>query len=211
MAMSAGSGRRGVLIAVEGIDGSGKTTQTRLLAHFLREHGLTVVETKEPTAGPWGQKLRESKHAGRLEPADELHYFIEDRREHVVEQIMPALRRKKVVLVDRYYYSTVAYQGARGLDPAELLRANREFAPIPDLVVLLDVDPRLGIERILGRGDHQDAFEKLDDLIEVREVFRRLNEPHILTIDGSMPIDAIHTAIVARLNTPPLATALGLT
>jgi dTMP kinase len=198
-------GAQGVLIAIEGIDGSGKTTQANLLADYLRGRGLTVLATKEPTRGPWGQKLRESKHAGRLSPSEELRYFIEDRRQHVVEEIAPALSRGEVVIVDRYYYSTVAYQGARGLDPAELLRKNQEFAPIPDLVVLLDVDPRVGIERIQKRGDQQDEFEKLEDLTNVRAVFGQLDEPHIFKIDGHLPPGTIHAAILTRLLSGPLA------
>src|SRR5437868_4649133 len=91
--------------------------------------GREVVLTKEPTDGPWGQKLRRSFVTERLAPADELDAFVNDRREHVDALITPALARGAIVIVDRYYYSTVAYQGARGLDAARVLAMNRAFAP----------------------------------------------------------------------------------
>src|SRR4051812_21534342 len=96
---------RGVLVAVEGIDGAGKTTQTRLVADRLRALGFDVVTSKEPTTGRWGQMLRDSALTGRLEPAEELAAFVADRREHVATLIEPALGAGKIVLVDRYYFS----------------------------------------------------------------------------------------------------------
>ena len=89
-----------------------------------------------------------------------------------------------MVVVDRYYYSTVAYQGARGLDPKELLAMNRAFAPKPDLVLLVDADPKVALERINARGEGQDLFENLEALTKVRGIFLSLGEPHIAVIDG---------------------------
>ncbi|HTD67074.1 MAG TPA: dTMP kinase, partial [Candidatus Limnocylindria bacterium] len=124
----------GFLIAIEGIDGAGKTTQARLLQERLAARQLATIGTKEPTNGPWGRVLRESAQTGRLSIEDEVETFIKDRREHVADKIMPALRDGTIVIVDRYYFSTAAYQGARGLDPQELMRRNEEFAPQPDLL-----------------------------------------------------------------------------
>lgn len=158
----------GVLIAFEGIDGSGKTTQAAKLKAWGEGLGLEVVATKEPTAGTWGKRIRDSKFTARMSPQDELDCFVNDRKEHVAALLMPALKRGALVLVDRYYYSTVAYQGARGLDPREVLSLNRAFAPIPDLVFLMDLDPKAGLERIHTRGEGQDLFETVGELTKAR-------------------------------------------
>src|SRR4051812_39913694 len=115
-----------------------------MLASALKA-SCEVVLTKEPTDGPWGQKLRRSFVTERLAPADELEAFVNDRREHVETLINPALARGAVVIVDRYYYSTVAYQGARGLDPKQVLEMNRAFAPKPEVVFIVDLDPRVAL------------------------------------------------------------------
>lgn len=189
----------GLLVALEGIDGSGKTTQAGLLERWATALGLEVVRTKEPTAGPWGMKVRNSKITGRLSEAEELECFINDCQEHVQGLIAPALRRGALVIVDRYYYSTVAYQGARGLDPAQLLERNRAFAPIPNLVVLLDINPSAGLERIHRRGLGQDTFESLEALTKSRAIFASLMEPHVVRFEGTLPVERLHEAIVSEL------------
>jgi dTMP kinase len=113
--------KEGILLAVDGIDGAGKTTQVKLLADALRAAGENVLASKEPTDGQWGRRLRQSAQNGRLSLEDELHAFIEDRKEHVATTILPALAAGSVVLLDRYFYSTIAYQGARGADVATLV------------------------------------------------------------------------------------------
>lgn len=195
---------RGVLVALEGIDGSGKTTQTSLLEDWAEGLEIDVVRTKEPTTGPWGARIRNSKFSGRLGPEEELTCFLNDRREHVEQVIRPALLRGALVLVDRYYYSTVAYQGARGLDPKELLARNREFAPVPDLVFLLDIEPQQGLERIHTRGAGQDLFETLGELTKAREIFLSLDEPHIVRIDAARSVNQIHGLIVYHLMKGPM-------
>jgi dTMP kinase len=113
---------RGLLIVFEGIDGSGKTTHVRLLDQRLRRAGYDVVCLKEPTEGPWGQKLRQLAQHGRQEipPTTELEWFLQDRREDVEHNIQPALARGQIVVLDRYYFSTIAYQGTLQLDPEEM-------------------------------------------------------------------------------------------
>jgi dTMP kinase len=97
----------GLLVAIEGIDGAGKTTQAALLERFLKRRGLEVVRTKEPTTGPWGMKVRNSKFTARLSEAEELECFLADRREHVAQLINPALgrgrggNRRPLLLLDR--------------------------------------------------------------------------------------------------------------
>src|SRR5689334_18751024 len=118
---------RGFLLVIEGIDGAGKSTLQRQLAEWCRGAGLQVITSREPTDGPHGRALRESARSGRLALQDELDLFLKDRREHVETLIRPALERGDVVILDRYYFSTAAYQGARGLDPAEIIQANEAF------------------------------------------------------------------------------------
>ncbi len=177
----------GLLVVLEGIDGTGKSTLARSLASRLSELGVPVVASREPTDGPHGRRLRESATKGRLSPAEELETFIADRREHVAQLILPSLRAGKVVLLDRYYFSTAAYQGSRGLDWREILRRNEEFAPEPDVLLILELDPRQSLGRIQGRGDQANEFERLDNLQKVDAVFRALDRPGLLRLDATLP------------------------
>ena len=167
---------RGLFIVIEGIDGTGKSTQARRLGEWLASQGREVVLSREPTAGPWGQKVRESAATGRLSPEDELEYFLNDRREHVAELIAPSLAAGKIVVLDRYYFSTMAYQGVRGFDPAEIRRKNEEFAPVPDLLLIMDLAVDAALERIGARGDTANEFEKRDNLERCREIFLSLKD-----------------------------------
>jgi dTMP kinase len=199
---------RGVLVVFEGIDGAGKTTQAARLAMHLRAAGFAVVSTKEPTAGPFGARLRASASTGRLEPAEELATFEADRREHVDQVIRPALAQAKVVIVDRYYFSTAAYQGARGLDPDDILARNETFAPRPDLLVLLDIPVDEAMRRIGARGDGN-LFEKRDNLAACAAIFARLEGPYLLRLDGTAARETLHERIVAALDEGALARARG--
>lgn len=178
--------KQGLLIVLEGIDGTGKSTQTRTLAEWLRSQGHDVVLSREPTDGPWGRKLRESAQTGRLSPEDELACFLKDRRQHVEELIRPSIACGKIVVLDRYYFSTMAYQGARGLDPVEIRRQNEEFAPIPDLLLILDLAVDMALERIGSRGDTANEFEQRTALQTCRDIFLDLvDEPFCRRIDAS--------------------------
>jgi dTMP kinase len=195
----------GILIAIEGIDGAGKTTQANRLAERLRAGGLDVVQTKEPTNGPFGQKLRASSVEGRLSPDEELALFLADRAEHVERLIRPSLQAGKVVIVDRYYFSTVAYQGARGTKAIdELLRMNEAFAPEPDLLFVLDVPAPVGIERIRARGDTANLFEKLDDLVLSQRIFAALDKPYLRRLDGMASIEDVGAEMLQLFDEGPL-------
>lgn len=186
----------GLFIVLEGIDGTGKSTQARKLGEWFESLGREVVLSREPTDGPWGKKLRESAASGRLSPQDELQYFLNDRRQHVDEKIAPALAAGKVVILDRYYFSTMAYQGSRGFDPAEIRRMNEEFAPIPDLLLILDLDVLTAHTRIGHRGDSVNEFEKRESLERCREIFLSLkNEPFVRVIDSDADAEEVATRI----------------
>lgn len=190
--------RQGLLIVIEGIDGTGKSTQARRLGEWLQSHGREVVLSREPTDGPWGKRLRESAATGRLSPADELEYFLNDRRQHVAETIAPALAAGQVVILDRYYFSTMAYQGARGFDPSAIRRRNEEFAPVPDLLVILDLTVDNAHRRIGTRGDTANEFEQRDNLQRCRDIFLSLrNEPFTRVIDSNGTIGEVAEKIRA--------------
>lgn len=190
--------RNGLLVAFEGIDGTGKSTQLRLLAEWLRAQGEDVLETREPTDSVYGRRIRELylSRAG-VTPEEELVLFIEDRKLHVKELIRPALKAGRIVLTDRYYYSTAAYQGANGLDPQDIL-ARCRFAPCPDLVILLTMPPELSAERISSRGEQLNAFEQLAYLRRVSELFASFaSSPWLRRIDASQPVSSVQEQIRA--------------
>ncbi len=197
--------RGGILVAIDGIDGAGKTTQAGMLRDRLAAAGFDVVLTKEPTRGPHGQRVRESAHTGRLPPEEELEEFIADRREHVATLINPALAAGKVVIADRYYFSTAAYQGARGMDADAILRLNETFAPQPDLLALLRLSPAASRKRIRARGDgNGNAFEGRDDLEACARIFDAMSRPYLLRLDGGKTREVTHGEIVRALDTGPI-------
>lgn len=189
----------GFLLIIEGIDGAGKSTLVRALAAWLRERGRMVVVDREPTDGPHGRALRESAKTGRLSAEAELELFVKDRREHVANVIAPALSRGEVVILDRYYFSNAAYQGARGLDPAKIIAENEAFAPVPDLVLLLDLDPAAGHARIGTRGGGLDDFEGAAYLAEVRRIFLSFDRPFIRRINAARSAGEVAGDAIAAL------------
>jgi dTMP kinase len=187
---------RGLFIVIEGIDGTGKSTQAKRLGEWFTSQGREVVLSREPTDGPWGKKLRQSAATGRLSPELELEYFLHDRRQHVNELIAPALAHGKVVILDRYYFSTMAYQGVRGFDPLEIRRKNEAFAPVPDLLLILDLDVDAALDRIGVRGDTANEFEKRDSLVRCREIFLSLaDEPFSRVVSSLGSLDDVTTRI----------------
>jgi len=190
----------GFLLAIEGIDGAGKSLQARAVARALEDRGLDVVLTREPTSGPWGRRLRESAAKGRLAPADELQAFIEDRKQHVAELIRPSLEAGRIVITDRYYFSTVAYQGARGYDPAHLLQLNEAIAIEPHLLVVVDIDPAVGLARIGHRDGAANEFETVAQLTRSREIFLSLQKPYLVLLDGTASPDDLRDRILLALS-----------
>ena len=187
---------RGLLIVFEGLDGAGKTTQLGLLYDHLLEQGQDVVRLREPTEGPWGQKLRHLMVHGRgdVTPATELEWFLNDRREHVEQQIRPALGRKDIVLLDRYYFSTMAYQGALGCDPQAIQARNEAFAPLPDLLLLLDLPSAVGWRRLNQRGAPS-HFERLDYLERVAGIFDVMDFPYLRRIKADQEPEAVQSQV----------------
>jgi len=191
---------RGRLIAFEGIDGTGKSTQQSLLARHLRARGHTVLETREPTDGEYGRRIRALyTNRAAVGPEEELELFLRDRRQHVDEVIRPALERGDIVLTDRYYFSTAAYQGAAGLDP-EAIFAAHGFAPEPDLVLLLVLSPEEGLRRIRqSRGERPNDFEQEGELARVAALFTSFVHPCITRIEADAPVERVQERIRAAV------------
>jgi dTMP kinase len=193
---------RGRLIVLEGIDGSGKSTLAAWLSQRLRDAGNDTVLRREPTDGPAGQELRRIISEGRkgIAPEAETALFIEDRRQHVASGIGPDLEAGRVVVLDRYYLSTAAYQGALGMDLEEIMARNESFAPQPDLAFLFDLPVSTALQRItLGRGGQRSAFEKEAYLEQVRRLFLDIRRPWFRRIDADRPQPELQETVLSIL------------
>jgi dTMP kinase len=195
--------RKGVLIAFEGVEGAGKGTQIRMAREWLEEQGWQVLVTREPGGTEVGERLRElllDPHTGQVEPRTEALLFAASRSQHVAMVIRPALEEGKVVLCDRYVDSSLAYQGvARGLGEQDVLTLNvwATQGLFPDLVVLLHVEPELGLERGTGAGDDADRIEQEGSpfMAKVADAYLRIAEEHperFVIIDSNRPPDVVH-------------------
>ncbi len=194
----------GLFVAFEGIDGSGKSTQAKRLANFLQEEYKIPTEyTFEPTdKSPWGRKIRSLAAEGkRLSPHQELELFIKDRKFHLENIILPAVREGRAVVQDRYFLSSAAYQGAKsnlekispkeeektpskGPTPEEIIELHLEFAPLPDIFIFLDIPAEIALERLKARGKKLESFEKLNFLKEVSRIYRKIFEDILPRIIG---------------------------
>ena len=174
-----------MLINLEGIDGCGKSTQSQFLMDKFENDNEKTIMLKEPTNGKYGQKLW-NMLSGKIEATTEeiLELFVLDRKEHVNQKIKPALDQGKIVLMDRYYYSTMAYQSAAGIDVSRIRRDN-EFAPKPDIVLIFDLPADLAMKRVRSHSV-ADVFEKEEHLEKVRKAYLDLeNDPLVRIIDAT--------------------------
>jgi len=175
--------RKGCFICVEGLDGCGKTTQAKLLVKRLRKMRFDAVYTAEPSRGKIGKFIQKYCLHGdkRASPIVEALLFAADRFEHVEEEVIPALNEGKIVVSDRYVYSSLAYQGATGLD-LEWIEMINEHAMRPDLAVFVDVEPGAVIKRLKPR---RSVMEDLETQLKVREVYVKFVEKgELVRIDG---------------------------
>lgn len=193
--------RKGVLIVFEGIDGAGKSTQARRLLQRLRVRGYDAVSFREPTRGRWGRRIRKlAKMPGSVSPEEELNLFVRDREENVARNLKPALAVGKIVVLDRYYFSTIAYQGAKGLDPVRIRKMNERIAVPPDLVFILDIGAGPGLARIHSRKQKDLLFEKERYLRKVRAIFRGLKGRKFVHLDASRSRDETAREIWSRVS-----------
>lgn len=198
--------QRGCFITLEGIEGAGKSTQIERLAHLLRARGLRVLTTREPGGAPIAERLRalllDSQNAGMSETAELLLMFAA-RAEHLEKTICPALAAGTWVICDRFTDATYAYQGGgRGIDPARIaiLEELVQGALRPDLTLLFDLPPTLGLERARGRPGQLDRFER--ETLRFFEAARAiyLDRAHASSmryrvLDASQPLPAVSTQV----------------
>ena len=165
--------RRGVFICVEGLDGCGKTTQAKLLVKRLKKD-YHAIYTAEPSRGKVGKFVKKNYlHADkRGQVAVEALLFAADRVEHLKNEVLPALNEGKIVVSDRYIFSSFAYQGAAGLDLAWIEEVNKH-AVRPDLAVFIDVEPETVIRRLKRK---KSVMENLETQLKVREVYLKYVE-----------------------------------
>lgn len=190
--------KKGLFIVVDGIDGSGKSEIVKMLHNYLfsKNRKFRILTTREPTNGMYGKQIRDilSKDKNPISNGMYLtNLFIKDRKEHLKNSIEPFLKSSSehelnIVLCDRYYYSTIAFQTAQGLDIMKIIAKNKNFRK-PDIAFILDVDPSLALKRIEYRK--KEKFEQLDFLKEIRKNFLRLSlllTDNIKIIDSSKPL-----------------------
>jgi dTMP kinase len=196
-----------VFITFEGIDGVGKSTQLDLLQQWLEGRGREVIRTLEPGGTELGQEIRHLllHRKGDVAARAEALLYAADRAHHVATKIRPALAEGKVVLSDRYFDSSVAYQGAaRELDVDEVRNISLWAVDnlIPDLTVLLDLDAEAAIQRRNKTGTEPDRLEreKVDFFVRARAQYLELaKEPRFLVVDANLSIDEIQQQIRERV------------
>jgi len=197
----------GKFIVIEGLDGSGKSAQVDLIIDFLKENGKDVVVTREPTTeSESGRKVRQAlRKEIVVEPLELQKLYVQDRKEHLENKVIPALREGKFVVSSRYAFSTFAYGYSDGLDVDLLVKLNEEFL-LPDLTIIVDVKPESCIERIEGRGEPVELFEKLEKLAKVNEIYKKINTmfKNVVVVNGERTIpevfEEIKTEVIKILN-----------
>lgn len=208
--MSAVARNTGRFITFEGIDGSGKSTQIQHLADHLRDHGHDVVVTREPGGSPGAEEIRALVLQGdpdRWSAETEILLFTAARRDHMERTILPALKAGKIVLCDRFADSTRMYQGlSRGdlrhvVDQLHSLMISRE----PDLTILIDMDPSVGLSRALSRRTADERFEAFGEELQIamRQGFLDLAQEfagRFRIIDGARAIDMVARDIAALVD-----------
>ncbi len=204
----------GLFITFEGGEGSGKSTQIKLLKDYFEKQGYLVEITREPGGSAGAEEIRNLLLRGGVDRWDkktEILLFLAARRDHLVKKILPALKEGKIVLSDRFHDSTVAYQCfGYGFDEEVYKNIDSLYRFIaddfkPDLTVILDINPKLGIERSIKReGNIEQRFEKMDISFHqnIKEAFLKLaeKEPNrFIVINAENNIDEIHKEIKSKI------------
>ncbi|MDR2387420.1 MAG: dTMP kinase [Deltaproteobacteria bacterium] len=192
----------GYFFAFEGLDGSGKTTQAKLLAQFLEsKFNQKPLLLREPTTGPVGQIIRQKLFTAHkpVNPQTELELFLADRAWDVDTNILPALGSGRHVIIDRYILSNAAYQGFLGAqDPQAIISANAHF-PQPNLTIILEISPQAAFARIKARGPLIHRYEDPEYLKKVKEIYDSFSGPNLLRLKAESDLAVIHEQITQAL------------
>jgi len=187
-----------MFIAFEGLDGSGSSTQSRLLMEKLEANGHPVLLTKEPTSGsPIGKLIREVlQHKWDCSPEGLQLLFCADRAEHLKNEIEPALKNGQIAITDRYFFSTIAYGSLAVPDMQWLKTLNKRFR-VPDITFLFRLDPKICIERIHGRGSSFELFEQHEKLEIIWQNYEKILRQYqnIFVVDASKTVEEIAESI----------------
>jgi dTMP kinase len=195
--------KNGLFITFEGADGSGKTTQIKMLEEYLTAQNENFILTRDPGGTKLGTKLREIllNYDGKIAPFCELFLYLADRAQHVDEVIMPSLNNGKIVLCDRYIDSTLAYQGyARGLNIDEIINLNNlvTHTLIPDLTLLFDIETGKAMQRLGGQKDRLESEAKhFHEKVRMGYLDLAQKDPQrIKVIDASRSIEEVHNQVI---------------
>lgn len=201
---------KGIFIVFDGLDGSGKSEMVKLLHNhiFSKNKKYRILTTREPTKGTYGKEIRkilkEDKDA--KENSEKLFdLFIDDRKEHVNEIILPFLKNSKgedvnIVICDRYYYSTMAFQATQGIEYKRAFEKNKNF-PKPDIAFIMDLPPEISLERIKSRD--LEKFEQKEFMEELRGNFLSLKQKlddNIVIVNASLPIGKVFENIKKEID-----------
>jgi len=201
---------KGIFIVIDGVDGSGKSEIVKLLHNYLfsKSKSYNILTTREPTSGTYGKEARKIL-AGDEYPGTNsekmLNLFIKDREEHVNNTIIPFLESQNgdetnIVICDRYYYSTIAFQNTQGLDIDMLIEKNKSFVK-PDVAFILDVKPEIALERIKSR--EKEKFEEIDFMKKLEKNFLDLKDhldDNIKIIDASGKLNDVFEIVKEEVN-----------
>ena len=194
-----------LFIVIEGLDGAGGTTQCRLLQSWLERQGSTVVSTNEPTELPVGKFIRGILQDPHSYVGDEVlaYLFAADRQDHLDSRVKPALSSGKVVISDRYYHSSLAYQSL-SLEFDFVAQLNQTF-PVPDLTIFLSLEPETSFSRVQDRGLPVERFETLDRLRSISQSYNRViryckdRGDALVCLDATQSIEEIHEQICEEI------------
>jgi dTMP kinase len=189
--------KKGIFIVIEGLDGSGKTTQATLLAKRLSQNH-NIMLTAEPSRGKIGTFIRESYlyEKKRLPTEAEALLFAADRIEHIQNEIKPALDEGKLVICDRYVYSSLSYQGSEGLS-LDWIKTINSHALQPDFSIFIDVPPKRVLERLQRK---KSVMETLETQQKVREVYLKfVDKGELVRVDGDKPKEVVAASLYAQV------------
>lgn len=192
---------KGVFIVIEGLDGSGKSTQANLLYDWFKKHGFDAVLTHEPTYERIGNLLREFYLKKVDLPKTDALLFAADREEHAKTLILPGVEQGKIVISDRYYHSSIAYQSAQGLDLRWLIELNKYF-PKPDLTIIIDTFPEECVKRVEQAKPDKVKFENVEFLSKVRKNymnFPAVMKEKIVMINGDREIEKVFDDVLKEV------------